>query len=385
MTAPGPLAGVTVVAVEQAVAAPLATRHLADLGARVIKVERPDGDFARGYDRTVHGMASYFVWLNRSKESLVLDLRTAHGAATLRKLLVRADVLVQNLGPGVIDRLGFGADRVRRLNPALIYMSVSGYGSPGPYTEKKAYDLLVQCEAGLLSVTGTPAARVKVGISVADIAAGMYAYSGILSGLLQRARTGQGATLRVSMLEALGEWMSQPHLYASYGGTPPPRSGAAHATIAPYGPYECTDETIFLAIQNEREWAAFCATVLRRPELAEDPRFDGNAGRVAYRRDLDAEIDQVLGRLPATEALARLDAAGIANAALRTVEQFAAHPQLRARGRWHDVASAAGPVRMLLPPVDSDDWDHHIGAVPELGQHTGSILHELRETPDPDE
>jgi itaconate CoA-transferase len=385
MTAPGPLAGVTVVAVEQAVAAPLATRHLADLGARVVKVERPDGDFARGYDRTVHGMASYFAWLNRSKESLVLDLRTAAGAATLRKLLVRADVLVQNLGPGVIDRLGFGADRVRQLNPALVYMSVSGYGSPGPYTDKKAYDLLVQCEAGLLSVTGTAQERVKAGISVADIAAGMYAYSGILCGLLQRGRTGQGATLEVSMLEALGEWMSQPYLYATYGGTPPPRSGAAHATIAPYGPYECTDETIFLAIQNEREWTAFCATVLHRPELAEDPRYDGNAGRVAHRRDLDAEIDQVLGTLTATGALARLDAAGIANAALRTVEQFAAHPQLRARGRWHDVPSVAGPVRMLLPPVDSSDWDHHIGAVPTLGQHTESILRELADTADPGE
>jgi itaconate CoA-transferase len=385
MTAPGPLAGVTVVAVEQAVAAPLATRHLADLGARVVKVERPDGDFARGYDRTVHGMASYFAWLNRSKESLVLDLRTAAGAATLRKLLVRADVLVQNLGPGVIDRLGFGADRVRQLNPALVYMSVSGYGSPGPYTDKKAYDLLVQCEAGLLSVTGTAQERVKAGISVADIAAGMYAYSGILCGLLQRGRTGQGATLEVSMLEALGEWMSQPYLYATYGGTPPPRSGAAHATIAPYGPYECTDETIFLAIQNEREWTAFCATVLHRPELAADPRYDGNAGRVAHRRDLDAEIDQVLGTLTATGALARLDAAGIANAALRTVEQFAAHPQLRARGRWHDVPSVAGPVRMLLPPVDSSDWDHHIGAVPTLGQHTESILRELADTADPGE
>lgn len=382
---PGPLAGVTVVAVEQAVAAPLATRHLADLGARVIKVERPDGDFARGYDRTVRGMASYFAWLNRSKESLLLDLRTGHGAATLRKLLARADVLVQNLGPGVIERLGFGADRVRRLNPGLVYMSISGYGSPGPYTEKKAYDLLVQCEAGLLSVTGTPAAPVKVGVSVADIAAGMYAYTGILSGLLQRTRTGRGLTLEVSMLEALGEWMSQPYLYATYGGTTPPRSGAAHATIAPYGPFECSDETIFLAIQNEREWAGFCRTVLRRPDLVEDPRFADNAGRVTHRRDLEAEIGRVLATLTAAEALARLDTAGIANAALRDITQFAAHPQLRARERWRDVPSQAGPVRMLLPPVDSSDWEHHLGAVPGLGQHTESILRELKDEPDPDE
>lgn len=378
MTA-GPLAGVLVVAIEQAVAAPFATRQLADLGARVIKVERPDGDFARGYDRTVRGMASYFAWLNRSKESLALDLSTPAGRSALRKLVQRADVLVQNLGPGSVDRLGFGPDAARALNPRLVYLSISGYGSPGPYQDRKAYDLLVQCEAGLLSVTGTPETPVKVGISVADIAAGMYAYTGVLSALLQRARTGRGATLEVSMLEALGEWMSQPYLYATYGGTPPPRSGAQHATIAPYGPFDCDDGPVFLAIQNEREWRAFCRMVLDRPDLLDDARFAGNAARVAHRGDLHAAIAPVLVGLTVAEARSRLDGAGIANAALRDVDGFADHPQLSARDRWQDVPSSAGPVRMLRPPVDSDAWDHRVGAIPRLGEHTDAILRELGE------
>jgi crotonobetainyl-CoA:carnitine CoA-transferase CaiB-like acyl-CoA transferase len=378
----GPLAGILVVAIEQAVAAPFATRHLADLGARVIKVERPDGDFARGYDRTVRGMASYFAWLNRSKESLELDLTTPAGSSALRKLVARADVLVQNLGPGAVDRLGFGPEAARALNPRLVYLSVSGYGSPGPYRDRKAYDLLVQCEAGLLSVTGTPETTVKVGVSVADIAAGMYAYTGVLSGLLQRARTGRGVTLEVSMLEALGEWMSQPYLYGTYGGTSPPRSGAAHATIAPYGPFTCADEPVFLAIQNEREWREFCRTVLRRPDLVDDARFTDNAGRVAHRPDLHAAIAPVLAGMTAAQARARLDGAGIANAVLRDVRGFAQHPQLRARGRWHDVPSPAGPVRMLLPPVDSDAWDHRVDAIPRLGEHTEAILRELGEGTD---
>jgi itaconate CoA-transferase len=379
--ATGPLTGVTVVAVEQAVAAPFATRQLADLGARVIKVERPEGDFARDYDRTVRGMASYFTWLNRSKESVVLDLTTDAGRSALHTLVTRADVLIQNLSPRAAERLGLGPERMRELNPRLVYLSISGYGAPGPYRDKKAYDLLVQCEAGLLSVTGTPEEPVKVGVSVADIAAGMYAYSGILSGLLERGRTGRGCTLEVSMLEALGEWMSQPYLYATYGGTPPPRSGAAHATIAPYGPFDCRDDTIFLAIQNDREWVAFCATVLRRPVLADDPRFADNAGRVAHRPDLHAAIDAVLADLAAADALARLDHAGIASAALRDIGQFAAHPQLRARSRWRDVPSPAGPVRMLLPPVDSSAWDHRLDAVPALGEHTEAILRELEAEP----
>jgi crotonobetainyl-CoA:carnitine CoA-transferase CaiB-like acyl-CoA transferase len=372
-----PLAGITVVSLEQAVAAPFATRQLADLGARVIKIERDTGDFARGYDTKVHGMASYFVWLNRSKESLVLDLKSEEGVAVLKKLLSTADVFVQNLAPGAVERMGMGADEALQLNPRLIHTSISGYGRGGPYEQKKAYDLLVQCEAGLLSVTGTEESPAKVGVSIADICAGMYAYSGILTSLLQRTSTGKGDVLEVSMLEALGEWMAQPYFYAEYGGAQQPRSGAEHATIAPYGPFPAADGTVFFGIQNEREWAIFCSDVLRNPELAKDTRFTGNALRVENRPALHEEINDALSSLPAEEVLARLDAAGIANAQLRDMHEFASHPQLSGRNRWRDVDSPVGPLRTLIPPVTSRETTVRMDPVPELGQHTAGILAEL--------
>lgn len=372
-----PLAGITVVSLEQAVAAPFATRQLADLGARVIKVERDTGDFARGYDTKVHGMASYFVWLNRSKESVVLDLKSDHGMAVLRELVSRADVLVQNLAPGAVERMGLGAEEALALNPRLIHASLSGYGRGGDYEQKKAYDLLVQCEAGLLSVTGTPEAPAKVGVSIADISAGMYLYSGILTSLLHRSTTGRGDVLEVSMLEALGEWMGQPYFYAEYGGAPPARSGAQHASIAPYGPFPAADGTVFFGIQNEREWAAFCVQVLQRPGLAEDPRFAGNAARVDHRQELHAEINAVLQDLPAAEILGRLDAARIANAQLRTMAEFSAHPQLAQRDRWREVDSPVGPLRSLIPPVTSREAQIRMDPVPALGEHTEAVLTEL--------
>src|SRR5215213_1408245 len=336
-----PLEGITVVALEQAVAAPFATRQLADLGARVIKVERPGvGDFARSYDETVRGMSSHFVWLNRSKESLALDLKQDEAREILRRLVARTDVFVQNLAPGAAGRLGFGAEELRARHPGLVYCGISGYGEGGPYTKKKAYDLLVQCEAGLVAITGTPETPSKVGISVADIAAGMYAYSGILSALLRRERTGEGATLEVSMLEALGEWMGFPAYFAGYGGEEPRRSGASHAAIVPYGPFECGDgEVIFLGIQNEREWKKFCEEVLGRDGMAEDERFSSNSRRVENRDELHAEIESVFARLSENEAIERLEEASIANARLRTVQQFLDHPQLKARDCWREVES----------------------------------------------
>ncbi|MET4060333.1 itaconate CoA-transferase [Arthrobacter sp. UYP6] len=372
-----PLEGITVVSLEQAVAAPFATRQLADLGARVIKVERDTGDFARGYDTKVHGMASYFVWLNRSKESIVLDLKSEDGIAVLRKLVSRADVLVQNLAPGAIERLGLGPDDALALNPRLIHASISGYGRGGSYETKKAYDLLIQCEAGLLSVTGTPDSPAKAGVSIADISAAMYTYSGILTALLQRASTGRGDVLEISMLEALGEWMSQPYFYAEYGGSPPVRSGAQHASIAPYGPFSAADGMVFLGIQNEREWNVFCSEVLGQAGLAQDPRFAANDLRVANRPVLHEAINSVLSGLPSAEILARLDAAGIANAQLRTMHEFSTHPQLAERNRWRDVDSTVGPLRSLIPPVTSREADIRMAPVPEIGEHTDKILSEL--------
>lgn len=372
-----PLAGITVVALEQAVAAPFATRQLADLGARVIKVERDAGDFARGYDTTVRGMSSYFVWLNRGKESVVLDLKASEGRDALRRLVTRADVLVQNLAPGAVERLGMGADAALAINPRLVHVSISGYGRGGSYEQKKAYDLLVQCEAGLVSVTGTPDSPAKVGISIADISAGMYAYSGILTALLHRATTGRGDVLEVSMLEALGEWMAQPYFYAEYGGQPPARSGAQHASIAPYGPFAVADGTVFFGIQNDREWAVFCDVVLLDPALGRDPRFVGNASRVAHRPELHAVIDAVLQPLSAADVLERLDRAGIANAQLRGMSGFSDHPQLRARGRWQDVASPVGPLRSLIPPVTARHTTIQMGRVPALGEHTDAVLAEF--------
>jgi itaconate CoA-transferase len=374
-----PLEGVTVVSLEQAVAAPFATRQLADLGARVVKVERPQvGDFARGYDTTVKGLASHFVWLNRSKESLTLDLKQDGAKEVLSRLIEGADVFVQNLAPGATGRLGFGAETLRERDPRLIVCDVSGYGSSGPYRDKKAYDLLVQCEAGLVSITGTPDTPSKVGVSIADIACGMYAYSGILAALLRRGRTGEGATIEISLFEALAEWMGFPAYFTMYGGKEPPRTGASHAAIAPYGPFRCGDgEVIFLGIQNEREWERFCEVVLGRPEMANDELFTSNSERVENRDILHQEIEAILEKLSSEEAIERLDGAKIANARMRTVRDFLDHPQLEARNRWKEVESPVGPLRALLPPANMDGTEPVMSPIPEVGEHTGKILTEL--------
>ena len=373
-----PLEGITVVAVEQAVAAPFATRQLADLGARVIKIERPGvGDFARGYDTTVNGLSSHFVWLNRSKQSLTLDLKQPEAIDVLRRLLARADVFVHNLAPGAMARLGFAAADVRREFPRLVVCEVSGYGSSGPYRDKKAYDLLVQSETGVLSITGSEAEPAKVGISIADISAGMYAFSSVLAALLRRDRTGEGSSLEVSLFDSLAEWMSYP-VYFTYGGTPPPRSGARHATIDPYGPYTAGDgQAIYLGLQNEREWARFCADVLRHPELATDPRFSSNPRRVQHRRELDGTITAAFSSLTAEQVIERLERAQIANARMNTVQELIRHPQLVARDRWRDVQSPAGAVRMLKPPFNFEGMDVPMTAIPAVGEHTDVILREL--------
>src|SRR5688500_3970934 len=374
-----PLQGVTVVAVEQAVAAPFATRQLADLGARVIKIERPGaGDFARSYDSTVKGMASHFVWTNRSKESLTLDLKRPEAAEALRRLVARADVFVHNLAPGAMNRLGFGSAELRAAWRTLVTCEISGYGTSGPYRDKKAYDLLVQSEAGLVSITGTDGTPSKVGISIADIAAGMYAYSGILAALLRRERTGEGAALEVSLFDALAEWMGYPAYYTEYGGAAPARTGARHAAIAPYGPYAAGDgKAVYFGIQNEREWARFCEQVLDRPELAGDPRFNANAARVRNQLALDEIIIASFATSTAAAVVERLDAAGVANARMNTVREFLDHPQLAARHRWREVESPAGPLRALVPPIALDDQEPRMDAIPSVGQHTDAILREL--------
>lgn len=376
-----PLEGVTVVSLEQAVAAPFATRQLADLGARVIKVERPTGDFARGYDTAVNGMSSHFVWINRSKESIALDLKTEDDQRVMDKLLAKADVFVQNLAPGAAARLGLGADRLRERDPRLIVCDLSGYGSSGPYRSKKAYDLLVQCETGLVSITGgeEPA---KTGISTADIAGGMYAFSGILAALYERERTGRGSAFEVSLFDALGEWMGFPYYYATYGGQAPRRSGARHAAIAPYGPFAAGDGTqVFLGVQNEREWVRFCEQVLRRPELAADPRFDDNPKRVENVVELQGVIESGFADMTGDEIEQRLEEVGIANARMRTMSEFADHPQLAARDRWREVDSPAGPVRALLPPITVAGREPRMDPIPEIGSHTDKILEELDEPP----
>jgi len=376
MPAP-PLAGTLVVALEQAVAVPFATRQLADLGARVIKIERPaGGDFARTYDTTVRGLSSHFVWLNRGKESLTLDLKRSEAQLVLSRLLERADVFVQNLAPGAAERLDLGAETLRRTYPRLITCSLSGYGSSGPYASKKAYDLLVQSEVGLLSITGTEDTPSKVGLSIADIAGGMYAYSGILAALVQRERTGQGTALEVSLFDALGEWMGYP-MYYTMGGSPPLRTGASHATIAPYGPYETKDEKVILGIHSSREWSAFCSIVLERPELGEDSRLQTNKLRVEHRKLMDSAVLDVFRKLTAAEVIQRLDRAGIANSRINSVPQFIQHPQLAARNSWRQVDSPAGCVPALIPPVRMDGVDPVMGAIPELGQHSESILTEF--------
>jgi crotonobetainyl-CoA:carnitine CoA-transferase CaiB-like acyl-CoA transferase len=374
-----PLEGVTVVALEQVIAGPFATRQLAELGARVIKVERPGvGDPARAYDATVKGQSSHFVWTNRSKESLTLDLKAPQAAGVLERLVARADVFVQNLAPGAVERLGLGAARLRQRHPRLIWCGISGYGPAGPYARKKAYDLLVQCEAGLLSVTGTENAPAKAGIPVADIAAGMYAFSSILAALLRRERSGEGATLDITMLESLGEWMGFPAYFTAYGGVAPRRSGAYHATIVPYGPFPAGDGgTVFLSVQNEREFARFCEAVLGRKALAADPRFASAPKRLANRDALHAEIEAVFAGLTTAELIARLDAADIANARLNGVEEFWGHPQLEARGRRVSVETPGGAVDALRPPFNLDGFAPRMDAVPGVGQHTRAILAEL--------
>ncbi len=374
-----PLKGLTVVTLEHAIAAPFATRQLADLGARVIKIERPGtGDFARGYDERVRGLASHFVWANRSKESLTLDVKHPQAAALLQRLIVeKADVVVQNLAPGAAARLGLSYEALSLLKPGLIVCDISGYGADGPYRDKKAYDLLIQSEAGFVSVTGTPEEPSKAGLSIADIAAGMYAYSHILAALLQRSQDGQGRRVEISMLEALTEWMGYPLYYAFDGAAPPPRSGASHATIYPYGPFPTGDgKTVVLGLQNEREWAAFCDKVLQQPTLKSDPRFTSNSKRSAEREALRALIDEVFATLSATDVAARLDDAQIANAQVNTMQEVWQHPQLAARKRWREVGSPAGTIPALLPPGNWDQ-DPRMGPVPALGEHTDAILTEL--------
>jgi itaconate CoA-transferase len=373
-----PLAGITVVSLEQAVAAPFATRQLADLGARVIKIERPEvGDFARGYDATVRGLSSHFVWLNRSKESLTLDLKRAEARLVLDRLLAKADIFVQNLAPGATERLGFVTHELRKKYPRLIICDLSGYGSSGPYCDKKAYDMLIQAETGLISITGTPETPCKVGISAADIACGMYAYTGILTALLVRSQTGQGVALETSLFDSLGEWMSYAAYY-SMGGSAPQRSGANHATIAPYGPVMSGDnKVVYLGLQNEREWKKFCEVVLRNPGLSSDPRFDSNAKRVQNRPQLDQAMQSVFQELTAAQIIARLESAQIANARLNTVEEFVAHPQLKARRRWGTVNSPVGPLPALIPPVTMENVETVMNEVPALGQHSDAVLAEL--------
>jgi itaconate CoA-transferase len=371
-----PLDGIVVVALEHAVAAPLATRHLADNGARVIKIERPgSGDFARAYDQRVRGLASHFVWTNRGKESVTLDLKHAQAMPVLRRLLERADVFVQNLAPGAAARLGLDAASIHRINPRAIACGISGYGEDGPYRDKKAYDLLIQAEAGFLSITGSESHMAKSGISIADIAGGMYAYSGILNALLLRARTGKGSNIEVSLLDCLAEWMGYPLYYASDGAAQPARTGAMHATIYPYGPFEAGDgKTVMIAIQNEREWALFCDKVLGAPQLTHDPRFDANATRSSNRQQLAPILRERLAQFGAADLIALLDAASIANASVNTVEGLREHPQLRARERWTEVASPAGPVPALRPPPLSDAYVQAMGSIPALGEHTDGVL-----------
>lgn len=370
------LDGITVIALEQAVSAPFATRLLADLGARVIKIERPGaGDFARDYDSRVRGLASYFVWCNRSKESLTLDIKHPEAAAILRKLLAKADVLVQNLAPGAAARLGLSYESLHETHPRLIVCDISGYGADGPYRARKAYDLLIQSESGFLSVTGTPDAPAKAGCSIADISAGMFACNNILAAVIDRGRTGQGCRIDLSMLECMAEWMSNPLYYAFDGAAPPPRAGASHATIYPYGPFETGDgKSVMLGLQNEREWVMFCETVLLQPELASDPRFSSNSRRSSARQELRAIVTDVFSRMTAEQVIARLDEARIANSHVNDMRDLWAHPQLKARNRWAEIDSPAGKLPALLPPGMADA---RMDAVPALGEHTSAILTEL--------
>ena len=378
-----PLHGITVVALEQAVAAPFATRQLADLGARVIKIERRDGgDFARAYDTSVKGLSAHFVWLNRSKESLTVDLKHPAAGSILQRLLQRADVFVQNLAPGAADRLGLSASTLRAAYPSMIVCNISGYGTSGPYAPQKAYDLLVQSEVGVVSITGADDMPCRVGISIADIAAGMYAYSAILTALYQRRATGVGVTLDVSLFDALAEWMGFPIYHTAYTGRELRRSGPNHVSIAPYGPFRGADGHIYLAVQNAREWARFCAQVLGRPAVEDDERFRTNELRVQNREALRAVIEETFATLKAEEIEAKLEGAQIAHARMNSVHEVIAHPQLTARSRWTEIGSEAGPLRALPPPVAIEGVEPVMGDVPALGQHTSAILEELGFTDD---
>jgi itaconate CoA-transferase len=374
-----PFDDITVIALEQAVAAPFATRQLADLGARVIKIERPNvGDFARGYDETVKGMSSHFVWLNRSKESLTLNLKHSRAAPILERLLDRADIVIQNLAPGAARRLGLGAESLLPKYPRLIVCDISGYGDNGPYASKKAYDLLVQAEAGVLSVTGTPDTPSKVGISIGDIATGMYAYSGILTALYQREKSGKGTRIEVTLFEALAEWMGYPLHYTHFGGTAPARTGPDHATIVPYGRYQTGDgKSVMLGLQNEREWTVFCEKVLLRPELAQDLRYDSNSKRAAKRAEINALIGKAFAALTSEQLIERLDSSGIANSRMNSPDQVWEHPQLKARNRWREMDSPVGPLATLLPPATMPDFEARLDKIPALGEHTEPILAEL--------
>ena len=374
-----PLEGITVVSLEQAVAAPFASRQLADLGARVIKIERPGvGDFARDYDQSVKGLSAYFVWLNRSKESFTLDVKHAQAAGILAKLIQGADVFIQNLAPGAASRLKLDAATLRARDPRLIVCDISGYGDSGPYAKKKAYDLLVQSEAGVLSVTGTEEVPSKVGISITDIGTGLHAYAAILAALYERERTGQGRRIEVTMFEAMVEWMQHPLYYTHFSGKAPKRAGPDHATIVPYGRFRTGDgKHVMFGIQNEREWAAFCAGVVKQPDLAKDARYDNNTKRTAARAAVVGLIEGVFSQLSADEVVARLDASGIANARLNSPEEVWAHPQLKARNRWREVDSPAGRLPALLPPASFDGVEARMDPIPKVGEHTGRILAEL--------
>jgi itaconate CoA-transferase len=372
-----PLDRLTVVSLEQAIAGPYCTRLLADQGARVIKVERPDGgDFARAYDNRVRGLASHFVWTNRSKESLAVDLKNPRAIEVLRRIIGGADVFVQNLAPGAVERLGLGPAALRAANPSLITCSISGFGAGGSAEQRKAYDLLIQAEAGFLSVTGTREHMAKAGISIADIAAGVTAYHSILAALLHRDKIGRGDHIDVSMLEAMAEWMGFPMYFAFDGAPPPPRNGAGHATIYPYGPYETADGTVFLGLQNDREWIVFAEVALGRPDLAADPRFKGNAGRADHRNLLEPILVGILSSLSTEEATARLEHAGIATARVSDMAALWSHPQLAARDRWREVGSPAGPLP-ALKPVSGAGWEPRLDPVPRLGEHTDAILAEF--------
>ncbi|MFN8591021.1 MAG: CaiB/BaiF CoA-transferase family protein [Thermomicrobiales bacterium] len=374
----GPLAGLRVVALEQAVAGPLCTRHLADLGAEVIKIERPgEGDFARGYDTAVKGLSSYFVWLNRGKRSLTLDLKHPRARDILARLIASADVLVQNLGPGAIDRLGFAPERLRRDYPSLVITSISGYGSGGPFAQRKAFDLLLQGETGVIATTGNGDQLAKLGISVGDIGSAVYGVIGTLAALYERRATGQGRIVETSLFDALAEWMGYPAYYTLYGGEPPARAGVRHATVVPYGSYRCADGAVLFSVQTEAQWKGFCEIVCGHPEWATDERFTTPPLRRVNRDLLEGMIEDVFATMSRDEVISRLDAADIPFGALNEIAEFVKHPQLAARHRWREVASPAGPLQAIVPPIDLEGMTPHMGAIPAVGEQTKSVLADL--------